>query len=526
MKEYQRRFLCVLLAALFLLSVPFGAPARADEGGVLLPGEEGFRYEGEGFDTPEDAALYYLAGLKNQDFEQMLAAFAWETQADHFDFRSFTAYMKGFNPVSVPGMPFSNGLLYSAELEEMRTRQAWLISRALELFVNNEMETSATRTVIMKDEAEIDEYFGRCDNGWPEQFASLENIRIYTPDDVTEGMFSHEMNQASYQKRNARYGADETRDVIVFADTEAATVGIMPVAARYGDRWYLVSTSSMTSMILGIAVNCQAVFAVPEELAETVKGIEPAARVSDLPDRNREAIRYEGSGFGTPEEAAEYYLEGLKNQNIQQMLGAFAWETQNSRYSLKDYILRMQCVNETAAIRMPAFSSLMAGSNLCSLRYVQANRIQKALRRYVLAEADRFSEFLEGYNVSFDGEEDIDAFIALYDNDRAGKLAAMSGVRFADPASVIPKYDTEQTKELLGKYRDIYGAEEIRELIGTADLGGETLLFNPILARYGGRWYIVTIQGIAFSLLGADYQRQAFFTFPGTLEDYLRKLQQ
>ena len=76
MKEYQRRFLCVLLAALFLLFAPCGALAGADEGKVLLPGEEGFRYEGEGFDTPEDAALYYLAGLKNQDFEQMLAAFA------------------------------------------------------------------------------------------------------------------------------------------------------------------------------------------------------------------------------------------------------------------------------------------------------------------------------------------------------------------------------------------------------------------------------------------------------------------
>ena len=75
MKEYQRRFLCVLLAALFLLSVPFGAPARADEAGSLLPGEEGFRYEGEGFDTPEDAALYYLAGLKNQDFEQKEAEY-------------------------------------------------------------------------------------------------------------------------------------------------------------------------------------------------------------------------------------------------------------------------------------------------------------------------------------------------------------------------------------------------------------------------------------------------------------------
>ena len=526
MKGIQKRFLCVILAALFLLFAPCGALAGADEGKVLLPGEEGFRYEGEGFDTPEDAALYYLAGLKNQDFEQMLAAFAWETQADHYDFRSLAAYLRGFDPVIVPGMPFSNELLYSANLEQIRCRQAYLISRALELFVNSEMETSSTRTVLMKDEAEIDEYFRRCDNSWPEQFASLGNIRIYTPDDLTEGKFSNEMNQKNYLKQNARYGAEETRDVVIFADAGDTTIAIMPVAARYGDRWYLVNVSSMTSLILGIATNCQALFPVPDELAETVKGIEPAVRVSDLPDRIREEVRYEGDGFGTPEEAAGYYLEGLKNRNIQQMLGAFAWETQNSRYSLKDYILRTQCVNESAAIRMPASGDLMAGSNLCSLRYTQVNRIDKALRCYVLAEADRFGEILEGYRINFDGEEDVDAFIALHDNDRTEKLAGMSDVRFADPASVIPRYNTEPTKELLDKYRGIYGADEIRELIGAADLGGETLLFDPILARYGDRWFIVTIQGIAFSLLGVDYQHQAFFTFPGTVEDCIRQFQQ
>ena len=426
----------------------------------------------------------------------------------------------------MPGMPFCNELLYSASLEQMRCRQAYLISRALEVFINNEMETSAARTVLMKDEAEIDEYFGRCDNGRAEQFVSLGNIRIYTPDDVTDGKFSNEWNQETYRKINARYGADETRDVVIFADAGDTTIAIMPVAARYGDRWYLVNTSSMTSLILGVAINCQALFPVPDELAERVKGIEPAARVSALPDRIREEVRYEGDGFGTPEEAAGYYLEGLKNRNIQQMLGAFAWETQNSRYSLKDYILRMQCVNESAAIRMPAFGDLMAGSNLCSLRYAQANRICKALFCYVLAEADRFGEILEGFMIKFDGEEDIDAYIALHDNDRAGKLAGLSDVRFADPASVIPKYNTEQTKEILDRYRGIYGAEEIRELIGAADLDGETLLFNPILARYGDRWFMVTVQGIAFFLLGVDYQHQAFFTFPGTAEDYIRQVQQ
>ena len=45
MKGIQKRFLCVILAALFLLSVPCGALAGADEERVLLPGEEGFRYE-------------------------------------------------------------------------------------------------------------------------------------------------------------------------------------------------------------------------------------------------------------------------------------------------------------------------------------------------------------------------------------------------------------------------------------------------------------------------------------------------
>ncbi len=51
-------------------------------------------------------------------------------------------------------------------------------------------------------------------------------------------------------------------------------------------------------------------------------------------------------------------------------------------------------------------------------------------------------------------------------------------------------------------------------------------MFNPVLARYGDRWFIVTVQGIAFSLLCVDYQHQAFFTFPGTMEDYIRQFQQ
>ena len=47
------------------------------------------KYEGKGFGTPEEALTCYMEGLKNLDFEQMLIAFAWETQMAHYDFKAY-----------------------------------------------------------------------------------------------------------------------------------------------------------------------------------------------------------------------------------------------------------------------------------------------------------------------------------------------------------------------------------------------------------------------------------------------------
>ena len=49
---------------------------------------------------------------------------------------------------------------------------------------------------------------------------------------------------------------------------------------------------------------------------------------------------------------------------------------------------------------------------------------------------------------------------------------------------------------------------------------GITLIPGIVGLRYAEN------RGIAFSLLGVDYQHQAFFTFPGTVEDCIRQFQQ
>ena len=67
----KKRILCLFV---LVLACVFAAPASG----------EGIRYEGLGFDTPEEALTCYVEGIKELDFEKILSAFAWETQASHY----------------------------------------------------------------------------------------------------------------------------------------------------------------------------------------------------------------------------------------------------------------------------------------------------------------------------------------------------------------------------------------------------------------------------------------------------------
>ena len=135
----MKKLLSTLLCALLLLST-FSPSFSISESKDIAPSSSSptnasvIRYEGPGFDTPEDAVLYYLAGLKNLDIEQMLGAFAWETQAARFDFRYSVIRHKGAEHDMVPSMPSSDSFLLSANVERLRGYQIESIYFALEYY--------------------------------------------------------------------------------------------------------------------------------------------------------------------------------------------------------------------------------------------------------------------------------------------------------------------------------------------------------------------------------------------------------
>ena len=123
-------------------------------GGIIGAGKSAFRYEGEGFETPEEAALCYVEGLKNLDFQQMLSAFAWETQAEHYSVKDSLMRLASYSPSNSVKFPSSHDFLVDANLEAIRARELQMINRSLEVYLLGDAFTG--RVISLPTEADVD----------------------------------------------------------------------------------------------------------------------------------------------------------------------------------------------------------------------------------------------------------------------------------------------------------------------------------------------------------------------------------
>ncbi len=222
------------------------------------------RYEGPGFASPEEAVSCYLEGLKELDFERMLSAFSWETQAEHYSVKLRMEQLKGTNPSRRPRMPSFHPFLVSANLHSIRVEQIDSIYRSLEAYLLGS-DFDPSMPISFQTPEEVEAYLQQFDNGRLEELSELSNIRFLSPDEVTEGRFSTELVQKNFEMQKTVYGGDEVVNVVALADVGHKTLFCAPTVVRYGDRWYMVSVSSVTSSILGVSYAYQA-FQVVEDM--------------------------------------------------------------------------------------------------------------------------------------------------------------------------------------------------------------------------------------------------------------------
>ena len=232
------------------------------------------RYEGDGFATPEEALTCYMEGLKNLDFEQMLSAFAWETQMEHYDLQVFFERIRAYQPTIRPRMPSVNDFMFSANVNILRFNQADMIYRSIEAYILGEdapAEAAKGSIVFQKDSDDVEVFLNKFDNGRLEKLTQMTNIRCLSPDAVSDNKFSNEINREIFIKQTAYYGADETVNLVGIADVGDETLYCCPTICRYGDKWYLVSVSSMASNIVGVPIHYQAFVCGPGSLESMLR---------------------------------------------------------------------------------------------------------------------------------------------------------------------------------------------------------------------------------------------------------------
>ena len=209
------------------------------------------KYEGDGFKTAEAAATSFVEGLRDLDYNKMLKSYAWETQAEHYNYDSILDRYDSFNPTFPVLMPSDNDFYISANASGLQSIECRRLYTSIAHYIlGDDVEWGKTRPLL--DDESKDSFISIYENEKYKDFTKIKNLRFVSPEDVLGDICSMDEYNEKAQINNECYGADEVVCMAALADVGDKTFYYFPTVARYGDKWYVVSSWSLISSYLGM----------------------------------------------------------------------------------------------------------------------------------------------------------------------------------------------------------------------------------------------------------------------------------
>lgn len=222
-----------------------------------------FRLEGDGFATPQEAALHYLEGLKERDANKMLRSFAYETYIENFDLEAYLDQMAGWSFNLNPGLP--NEVEMYRQLNTMMLYSS--IAQTTKAMLLNFNWEGSDRDIYMPFSLvkEFESTGAALDFLAQDRTALLETISdIHFVDPLTivenEKRFTSERMLKNLEKTRVRMGADELSHLAAALKFNGEDVFFACSAARYGEKWYLYSVPGHVGNALGLDMNAFPLF--------------------------------------------------------------------------------------------------------------------------------------------------------------------------------------------------------------------------------------------------------------------------
>lgn len=253
----KRLLICLLV---LLLTVPALAEApsalrpRRDEAVEETPqvALSGVRFEGEGYESPEEAVAAYLQAKKNGDAAGMLATFAIETYVENVDAQASLWRVRAFMPGNSALPLGGDHQLQMAAAKRYAELANTLYYQWLALSWPDEYGEFGAQAVMFQDEAEVEAFRAAlAANDVAPLLEALELIEFIPVQNIDENYLSQNSLRMRAQQA-AAYGCDAMSDVVARLSIGGEEWYQCMQCARYGDKWYNIAFSGNAGNMLGI----------------------------------------------------------------------------------------------------------------------------------------------------------------------------------------------------------------------------------------------------------------------------------
>lgn len=212
-----------------------------------------------GFNSPEDAVVAYLEGLRDSDLDRMINAFAIEIYIENYDFEAFSNRMRWHSPMQDVRMPNINEFVTAMNIEN---RRATIIDGIIFQYIFLSYPEFDALSVTFIDEGEESDFVREfSDNLNDLDLSSIEIIGFIPPEALTE-LYQSEINQNNIANQTGIVGVGELVNQVAAFELDGNKYLLAVEVGNYNGQWYLLNLGGNVSALLGIGVYQQGIMPV------------------------------------------------------------------------------------------------------------------------------------------------------------------------------------------------------------------------------------------------------------------------
>jgi len=208
------------------------------------------RYEGNGFDTTEEAVTAYLEAFSNGDIDEMYKCWAIESSVDNFTIYDSVERLKVYTPTISTRIPVYGTISRNLSIDNRKRTIGNTMIYQYMMFMNWS-EDAKTMSIALEDDTPEEFIKEMFPNNEDKMEKGIVIDKIYNLDDLEE----YELVKKADEKNIGYYHAEDMTSVpVVFHigdDYYFWAAGLI----KYDGKWYLDTNAATLSMIRGYPIS-------------------------------------------------------------------------------------------------------------------------------------------------------------------------------------------------------------------------------------------------------------------------------